>query len=118
MTLALPCWRLIAYDIRHPARLRRVHRQVSREAWFVQESLAASYLTADALDVLLQRTTALLKPQDDLRVYNVGDITATRWLGRGLPDALRCNFQPPTSWSETPTRRGTPQYTQMEADDE
>lgn len=118
MTLALACWRLIAYDIRQPARLQRVHRQLSREAWFVQESLAASYLTNDALASLVKRTTALLKPADDLRVYNVGDITATRWLGRGVPDALRCNFHSTTLLPEWLIRSSALQHAEADSDDE
>lgn len=92
MTIALPHWRLLAYDVRDPRRLRRVHKALARRALFVQESVAACLATQTGLEETLAAARQVLAPADDLRAWTVTDPARMRWIGRGIPPELACNF--------------------------
>lgn len=70
-------WRLLAYDVRDPGRLRRLHYRLQRDATYLQESVALLKLDDVQLDEFLQRISPLLAEVDDLRIYHLaclGDI--------------------------------------------
>jgi CRISPR-associated protein Cas2 len=61
---------LIAYDVRHPQRLRRLHRWLKKRAVPVQESLFAGYFTAAQRRELIAGMQTLVHPsRDDVRLY-------------------------------------------------
>lgn len=65
-------WHLICYDIRKPARLRRVHRRLRKNGLAAQRSVFFFNGDKHALDTLLEQLTALMDPRvDDLRAYPV-----------------------------------------------
>ena len=70
--MAAPDWYLIAYDIRDPRRLRRLHRALRAEALAVQRSLFLVAGSVPAVERLLDRLETLIDPRvDDLRAYPV-----------------------------------------------
>lgn len=92
MTLALPHWRLLAYDVRDPRRLRRVHKALARRTLFVQESVAVCLATETELAQTLAVARDVLSPADDLCAWTVTDPARMRWIGRGIPPELAGNF--------------------------
>ena len=84
---------LVAYDIREPRRLRRVHRQLRKEGVPAQYSV----FTVEADDVqiahLLEKLTALIDERvDDVRAYHL-PASCTVWsLGsQDWPDGICLN---------------------------
>lgn len=90
MTLNVVKSWLVAYDIRDPRRLKRVHRALRREGLSVQYSL----FCVDANDLellkLLVRLEELLDLSlDDLRAYHVPARCAVWCMGRqGWPEGI------------------------------
>ena len=83
-------WYLIAYDIREPRRLRRVHRVLKRRALPVQESVFFFQGHEGALRRLLDEVAAAMHlGEDDLRAWPV-DRLGDAWMygagavGRGV----------------------------------
>ncbi len=67
-----PDWYLIAYDIRDPRRLQRLHRALGAEALAVQRSVFLVAASVPAVECLLDRLETLIDPHlDDLRAYPV-----------------------------------------------
>lgn len=63
---------LIAYDIRCPRRLKRMHYHLSKRALFVQESLAVLRCDLETLETLIDALGAHFDPKtDDLRAWRV-----------------------------------------------
>lgn len=61
---------LIAYDVRHPRRLQRLHRWLKKRAVPVQKSLFAGYFTQTQRRELIEGVRALVHPgRDDVRLY-------------------------------------------------
>ena len=70
--MAAPDWYLIAYDIRDPRRLQRLHRALRAEALAVQRSLFLVAGSVPVVERLLDRLETLIDPRvDDLRAYPV-----------------------------------------------
>ncbi len=70
--MAASDWYLIAYDIRDPRRLRRLHRALRAEALAVQRSLFLVAGSVPVVERLLDRLETLIDPRvDDLRAYPV-----------------------------------------------
>lgn len=70
--MAAPDWYLIAYDIRDPRRLQRLHRALRAEALAVQRSLFLVAGSVPVVERLLDRLETLIDPrEDDLRAYPV-----------------------------------------------
>jgi CRISPR-associated protein Cas2 len=82
---------LIAYDIAHPRRLRRVHRFLLSEAVPVQFSLFAARATPMKAGILRAGLAALVNErEDDVRFYPVPEPADLVIFGRKpLPDGLR-----------------------------
>jgi CRISPR-associated protein Cas2 len=90
MTLnAAKTW-FIAYDVRDPRRLRRVHRVLRREGLAVQYSAFCIDASEVQLLKLLAQLEALLdSSRDDLRAYHVPARCAVWCMGRqGWPDGI------------------------------
>lgn len=65
-------WYLIQYDIRHPKRLRRVHRLLKTCAFALQESVFAWQGTLNQLDNLQQQLQKIINAkEDDIRGYRI-----------------------------------------------
>ena len=63
---------LVAYDIRQPRRLRRVHRVLRKEGAPAQYSAFTVEADDAQIEVLLERLRALIdKRADDLRAYHL-----------------------------------------------
>lgn len=70
--MAAADWYLIAYDIRDPRRLQRLHRALRAEALAVQRSVFLVAGSVPAVERLLDRLETLIDPcADDLRAYPV-----------------------------------------------
>jgi CRISPR-associated protein Cas2 len=97
-------WYLIAYDIAHPQRLRRLHRALRREALALQKSVFLTHGTVVEIEQLLDRLEALMNPRDDdLRAYPVSEPDVLWLSGPGvvrgalLSDAIHPHLQCKTS---------------------
>jgi CRISPR-associated protein Cas2 len=68
---AVKTW-LVAYDIRHPRRLRRVHRRLKREGLAAQHSAFCVQAASAGLDALLEHVRQEIDEHaDDVRAYHV-----------------------------------------------
>lgn len=77
---------VIAYDIRDPKRLKRVHARTVAAGLRLHYSLYAADLTPLARDGLLADIAALIDPAvDDVRLYQVPEPPRGGWRG---PDQL------------------------------
>jgi len=63
---------LVAYDIREPRRLQRVHSYLKRRALPVQYSVFIARLTPIQLQRLLAGLARLVDRTDDVRIYSLG----------------------------------------------
>jgi CRISPR-associated protein Cas2 len=81
---------MIAYDIRCPRRLRRVHAFLKAEAVPVQYSVFVTTANAQQLGVMRARLDDLIDGKvDDVRIYRVPQSPSLATLGRqGLPDGM------------------------------
>lgn len=79
---------LIAYDIRSPRRLRRVHRLLSEEAVSIQYSIFVTQATPQRLGIIRARIADLIDDRvDDVRIYRIPKMPVVDTLGsQGLPD--------------------------------
>lgn len=82
---------MIAYDIRDPKRLMRVHRKLAAIAAPIQYSVFTATLTKPELDRLLDQLGRLIDPTcDDVRAY--------RWPDRTLPSSGPVHRLPDGVW--------------------
>ena len=90
MALNQPATWLIAYDIRSPRRLKRVHQYLSGEAIAVQYSVFVTRCTNQRLGVIRSRLDELIhRKEDDVRIYRVPERPAIETLGRqGMPEGI------------------------------
>ena len=73
---------LIAYDIRQPARLRRVHKYLSNLGYALQYSLFVADLNQTELEQLKQEMRKRADAdQDDVRLYCLSKNTRGNWIG-------------------------------------
>lgn len=94
MTTQRQHWYLIAYDVRDPKRLRRVHYHIRKHAFALQESVFLVRTDQRGLAALEDQLRKLVDPRtDDLRRYPVTGPAALWTAGRqearldGLHDA-------------------------------
>jgi CRISPR-associated protein Cas2 len=81
-------WHILAYDVRHPRRLRRVHRRLCKSGMPLQESVFLVSATALELRNLLDDINAFLDTAvDDVRTYPVTH-PAGLWMS-GVPSHLQ-----------------------------
>jgi len=72
---------LIAYDIRCPRRLRKVHREIKSQGMAIQYSV---FLCDPMVFASLWKgLQALIEPEDDLRAYPVASLNDLWLTGRG-----------------------------------
>jgi len=90
MTVASPDTWIVAYDIRSPRRLRRVHMVLSREGYAAQYSIFAVSAAEPRLDRILARVDAEIdRANDDVRAYHLGASCQVWTLGRqALPEGI------------------------------
>ena len=69
MAVNTPQLYLIAYDIRDPRRLGRVHRYLRQAGLPVQYSVFTARLTRGRLERILEGLEARIETVDDIRVY-------------------------------------------------
>jgi CRISPR-associated protein Cas2 len=63
---------IIAYDVREPGRLQRLHKFLSKHAVTVQYSIFAADLTEKELERVIARIGEIIDPaEDDVRLYAV-----------------------------------------------
>lgn len=80
---------LIAYDIRCPRRLARVHRVVSRQALPLQYSVFCGRMSRSQVQQLADELDEIIAAEDDVRLYALGERPWYRWYGPGsVPDAI------------------------------
>ena len=72
---------LVAYDIRDPKRLQRVHGYLKRRALPVQYSVFVVQLTTWQLRELLAGLARLVQSVDDVRIYALGNAPRVDVLG-------------------------------------
>lgn len=90
MTLTAETTWLIAYDVRDPKRLRRMHRFLSDNAVWVQYSVFVARMSAQRLGMLRASLGKLIDADaDDVRVYRVPERAEISTLGmQGLPEGV------------------------------
>jgi CRISPR-associated protein Cas2 len=72
MTLPLKHWYLIAYDVRDPKRLRKVHYTLRKQALAVQKSVFIIHTDLATLAQLeAQLRERVVEREDDLRLYAI-----------------------------------------------
>ncbi|OOC10839.1 MULTISPECIES: CRISPR-associated endonuclease Cas2 [Thioalkalivibrio] len=80
-------WYLVAYDIRCPRRLRRVQREIVKDAQGLQQSVYLVRGSRQYLQELLGRLEGHMEPSvDDLRAYPVPH-PARLWCGGAMVSA-------------------------------
>ena len=80
---------LVAYDIRCPRRLGRVHRRLARSGQALQYSVFCLCMNQAQAHELAAELEALIKPQDDVRLYALGKNPWYRWSGPDdMPEAV------------------------------
>ncbi len=74
---------LVAYDIRDPRRLARVHRLLKAQAVPLQYSVFIAWLKAPAVETLAGAIESRIDPrQDDVRLYHLPSRLELHALGR------------------------------------
>lgn len=69
--------------------LLRVHRLVSKQALPLQYSVFCARLSRSQAHALADELAELIAPEDDVRLYALGENPWCRWYGPGtMPDAI------------------------------
>lgn len=69
------CIHIVAWDVRDPRRLRRLHRRLSRRALALQDPVFLFCGSERALRRLERELAKLVRPEDDLRIWPFPDGT-------------------------------------------
>jgi len=78
-------WTLLAYDVRDPRRLARVHRLLAAVALPLQRSLFLYLGNGSALSKELALIETAVAAEDDVRIYRLGHPRRLWWLCGGVP---------------------------------
>lgn len=85
---AVRLW-LVAYDVREPKRLMRLHRRLACRALALQYSVFLFGGDRRAREALEREIAPLVRPEDDLRIYPLPPGTKLRLYGPGpLPEGV------------------------------
>lgn len=89
-TKAVKHW-LLAYDIRSPKRLQRIHAFLVKRGYPLQYSVFGLEMTDAQLHDLLADLETLMRPSvDDIRAYHIPPYCKVWTLGRqGLPEGIQ-----------------------------
>jgi CRISPR-associated protein Cas2 len=87
-------WRLVAYDIRDPARWRKVYRIMRGAGERVQYSLFRCRLDSRAIERLRWRLSRVMSPEDNLLVVDLCPTCASNVIARNQVDGWET--RPPT----------------------
>jgi|GEM_PF-1727839 CRISPR-associated endonuclease Cas2 len=97
----------ICYDIRHPQRLRKVHRLVKRYAHQLQESVYYCQVKTSVMSECKLKLEALIDQQiDDVRIYQLRHRSPIYWMGRPIQADGILDFSLPFG-SDIKTNMGT-----------
>jgi CRISPR-associated protein Cas2 len=98
---------VVAYDVRAPRRLVRVHRALTRLGYPLQYSVFAADFTPAEKAEALEALRRLLKPAvDDLRIYPVPAAPVGGWYGSLLrPASLLVPAAPAATLADRLARR-------------
>lgn len=73
---------LLAYDVRSPRRLQRLHRRLMRIGAPVQYSVFLIHATTGEMETLMDAlASGWIAPEDDLRAYPIGEQGSVAALG-------------------------------------
>jgi len=108
---------LVAYDIREPRRLRRVHRRIREEGATVQYSAFCVRANDHQISALLQAVAKLIDERvDDVRAYHLPERCAVWTLGRqALPAGILLQ---PQALARLFARQGDAAKTVVDVEDE
>ncbi|MDQ2694746.1 MAG: CRISPR-associated endonuclease Cas2, partial [Pseudomonadota bacterium] len=80
-----PTWYLVAYDVRDPRRLQRVHYALKKQALAVQQSVFFVHATLPRLKAILDDLERIIhRREDDLRAYPI-EHPSRVWLSGQAP---------------------------------
>ena len=94
-------WYLIAYDIREPRRLKRLHYRLRKHALAVQYSVFVIHATTDELQQVEQMISENCEPQDDVRLYATG-APLNYWASAKQAEALQSLYTAQTHHRQPP----------------
>lgn len=76
---------IVAYDIREPRRLVRLHRHLKRIAMPLQYSVFFIQATQAGIDLLVKEIGGIIDPyRDDVRIYRIPNRTELVFVGRKI----------------------------------
>ena len=85
MALNTPTPWLLAYDIRDPKRLTRLHRYMKKQGIPMQYSVFLLYATARQIENIKQEVCAIIdERKDDVRIYHLGNEPHYTAIGKSL----------------------------------
>ena len=99
-------WYLIAYDVRDPGRLRRVHRYLKKQSLAAQRSVFIVYATQRRLQSMLKTISRIIKKdQDDVRAYPISHpsqlwFSGVMQLNKPLISAAPSGDAKPSQWRQ------------------
>lgn len=94
MTQHVPKSWIVAYDIREPRRLRRVHRYLKKVGASAQYSVFALEAKDLAMDRIISDIDAIIAVVDDVRAYHVPERCEVWTLGaQSLPEGVYLDAQ-------------------------
>ena len=79
---------VIAYDIREPRRLQRVQRLISAHCLQLQYSVYYATMSCRAMDTLIAKLQRLIRPEDDIRIYEVEPLERAFMIGKHSDDVM------------------------------
>jgi CRISPR-associated protein Cas2 len=92
---------VVAYDIRAPVRLHRVHRALTRLGHPLQYSVFAADLMPDEKEAALAMLSRLIDPRrDDVRVFAVPSRPFGAWYGACLARTVLLPLEPAATLAE------------------
>lgn len=76
-------WHIIAYDVKDPRRLSRLHRRIKKDALALQKSVYAVDKSSTELDSLIEDILNLVDTRlDDVRLYPIHSLKEVWALGQ------------------------------------
>lgn len=90
MAINAPANWIVAYDIREPRRLSRLHRHLKKVAIPLQYSVFLAHETRTGIEALVKEIEDIIETrEDDVRIYRIPKRTELIFVGRKvLPDGI------------------------------
>ncbi|WFE69481.1 CRISPR-associated endonuclease Cas2 [Thiomicrospira sp. R3] len=82
-------WHILAYDIKNPKRLQRVHKYIKKFGLALQKSVYLVLASEQRMETIMAELASLINPKlDDVRTYPI-ESAQTLWLyGSSLHESL------------------------------